>query len=301
MVYSDKLQQIDLLLKHCMNEDERQALKALAAAITAQERRPSVLQLMKRYSSIDIPLQRLAAMLPPIRPRQYSISSSPLADPKSLTITWSLIRHAAPPGWTEEPPLLGLASDYLSNLKAGNMLKCSIRPGQPRFRPPVHLESTPIIMICAGSGIAPFRGFVQDRMERLRRDASLAGRLAPALLYIACYGPDQALYAAEMQSWQESGVVDIRYVYSRQGASPAAPTGYVQDRIWEEREELVKVWDNGAKIFICGSRPVSHGVRNVVQNIYREQAKERCGPKADDEVERWWVEILRDRCAVEVF
>ncbi|PSS05126.1 P450 family fatty acid hydroxylase [Coniella lustricola] len=293
--------QIDLLLQHCGDKDERQELEALTAAVTVQGRRPSVLQLMKRYSSIDVPLQRLATMLPPIRPRLYSISSSPLADPRSLTITWSLIQHDAPHGWTNEAPLVGLASGYLASLKAGDMLKCSIRSGQPRFRPPMDLESTPIVMICAGSGIAPFRGFVQDRVERLRCDASLTEQLAPALLYVGCRGPDQALYAAEMQEWQESGAVDIRYVYSRHGVSPEAATGYVQDRIWEDREELVKVWEKNAKIFVCGGRPVSHGVRNVVQNIYREQANDRCGLKTDTEVEKWWVEILRDRCAVEVF
>lgn len=297
-------QQIDLILNYCADKDERQALEALTRAITTEERRPSVLQLLKKYPSINVPLQRLATMLPPIRPRQYSISSSPLACPKSLTITWSLIKHAAPLAWPDEAPTLGLASHYLANLKAGDSLSCAVRPGQQRFRPPADLVSTPIVMICAGSGIAPFRGFVQDRVERLRRDPSLAERLAPALLYVGCRGPEQAPYAAELQSWQESGAVDIRFAYSRHeipSDSGLAKPGYVQDRIWTERGELAQLWDDGAKIFVCGSRPVSHGVRDVVQKIYREQAESRCGLKTDDDVERWWSEVLRDRCAVDVF
>lgn len=243
-------------------------------------------------------------ILPPLRPRQYSISSSPVANSKSLTITWSLIKHDAPVAWPDEPPCFGLASQYLANLKAGDSLSCSVRSGQQRFRPPVDIVSTPIVMICAGSGIAPFRGFVQDRVERLIRDPSLAERLAPALLYIGCRGPEQALYAAELQRWHEKGAVDVRFVYSRHEAPSDNDThkvSYVQDKIWKDREELVRVWDNGAKIFVCGSCWVSHGVRDILQRIYKEQAESRCGPKTDNDAERWWVEILRDRCAVEVF
>lgn len=98
--------------------------------------------------------------------------------------------------------------------------------------------------------------------------------------------------------------MDVRFVYSRHetpSESGLAKAEYVQDRIWSEREELVRIWDSGAKIFICGSRPVSHGIKDVVQKMYKEMAKSRCGPKTDDDVERWWVEILRDRCAVDVF
>lgn len=68
-----------------------------------------------------------------------------------------------------------------------------------------------------------------------------------------------------------------------------------------EREELVRVWDAGAKVFVCGSRLISHGIRDVVQDIYREQAEKICGLKTDGDVQSWWVEVLRDRCSVDVF
>lgn len=159
-------------------------------------------------------------------------------------------------------------------------------------------------MICAGSGIAPFRGFVQDRVERLTQDPSLVERLAPALLYVGCRSPEQALYAAELQRWQGLGAIDVRFVYSRYDTPSDKGTikaSYVQDRIWKEREELVQLWGKGAKVYVCGSRGVSHGVRNTLQEIYKEEAERRCGPKTDDDAGKWWVEILRDRCAVEVF
>ncbi|KAG6364457.1 hypothetical protein INS49_006058 [Diaporthe citri] len=273
----------------------------MAQAISATERRPSVLQLLKRYHIITLPRQQLASMLPPIRPRQYSISSSPRALPTSLTITWSLITHATPAALPGQDPTPGLASHFLASLKAGDTLNCSVRPGQPRFSPPADPILTPTIMICAGAGLAPFRGFVQDRAERLRQNPDLASKVAPALLYIGCRAPEHALYAAELQGWQDSGAVDIRHAYSRQGARPDDHLGYVRDRVWADRDELVQIWEDGAKVYVCGSRAVSHGVRDVVQRIYREQAEERCESKTDAEVEGWWVEILRDRYAADVF
>lgn len=52
---------------------------------------------------------------------------------------------------------------------------------------------------------------------------------------------------------------------------------------------------------MCGGRGVSHGVREVVRNIYREQAEKSCGVGTEVDVEAWWVEALRERYVVEVF
>lgn len=296
------MQQIGVLIDFCANEEERGALEVLAKDMLPAARRPSIIQLLKKYPSVDVPLKQLVTMLPPIRPRQYSISSSPMVSPNYLTITWSLITHEAPESLPGETPTLGLASHFLSGLQPGDTLSCSIRPGQSRFSPPADPVSTPMIMVCAGTGLAPFRAFIQDRGERLRRDPGVV--LAPALLYVGCRSPRDALYAGELQNWQDAGVVEVRYAYSQiemQSNDPVRSPRYVQDRVWSEREDLVRIWEDGAKVYVCGSRAVSHGVRDVIRRIYGEKAEERCGPKSDVEIDAWWVEILRERYAVEVF
>lgn len=159
-------------------------------------------------------------------------------------------------------------------------------------------------MVCAGAGLAPFRGFIQDRAEKIR--GAPGTTLAPALLFFGCRGPESALYADELQDWQDAGVVEVQYAYSRDISSPNSTTGaggsrYVQDLVWAERDALAQSWAKGARVYICGSRDLSHGLKDIVQKIYREQAEIRCGPKTDADVESWWVEILRDRYAAEVF
>lgn len=150
-------------------------------------------------------------------------------------------------------------------------------------------------MICAGAGIAPFMGFVAHRAAQLQRDPSLA--LAPALLFVGCRAPRHAPYAAELERGR--AVVDVRYAYSRE--SDGGPTGYVQDRVWADREELIRLWEAGARVYVCGSRAVSQGVKQVVWKIYQEVAQKRCGPRTEAQVSEWWLEILKDRYAVDVF
>jgi cytochrome P450/NADPH-cytochrome P450 reductase len=64
-------------------------------------------------------------------------------------------------------------------------------------------------------------------------------------------------YASELESWQAAGVVDVRYAYSRGGAEaglegPAAKGRRVQDRIWEDRNEFWRLWEEGARVYVCG-------------------------------------------------
>ncbi|KAK2596463.1 hypothetical protein N8I77_013353 [Diaporthe amygdali] len=301
--------QIQTLIEKCTDPEDRAALQhASAQALSPTDRRPSILQLLRHFPSIKLPLEKLALMLPPLRPRQYSISSSPLADPSSLKLTWSLITHAPPASLQDERPTRGLASHYLAGLKAGDTLECLVRHGNPRFKPedPAAPSSAPIIMVCAGSGIAPFRAFIEHRalaLEQLRPNHQQPPR---ALLYAGHRGPEHALYAGELEAWQATGAVDVRYAYSRGGgvAEPdeqEALAGHVQDRVWADREELCRLWEDGARVYVCGGRGVSHGVREVVRRIYREQAEKRCGAGTDADVETWWVEALRERYVVEVF
>lgn len=235
-------------------------------------------------------------MLPPLRPRLYSISSSPLVNPSSLKLTWSLITHDPPASLPDVHPTCGLASYYLASLKAGDTLKCMVRRGNPRFKPEIH--SAAMIMVCAGSGIAPFRAFVEHRAEALERDQPLP----PALLYVGLRSPAHALYASELEAWQAMGAVEVRYAYSRGVGGEGGENGmHVQDRLWADREELCRLWEEGARVYVCGGRGVSHGVREVVRRVYREQAEKRCGAGTEADVEAWWVEALRERYVVEVF
>lgn len=131
------------------------------------KKRASSLDLLMRYPSIQLSIGDFLAMLPPMRVRQYSISSSPLTDPSQCSITIAVLNAPSLTASSSEERYLGVASTYLSELQPGERAHIIVRPSHSGFKPPTDLK-TPMIMACAGTGLAPFRGFTMDRAVKIR-------------------------------------------------------------------------------------------------------------------------------------
>ncbi|KAI1371571.1 bifunctional P-450:NADPH-P450 reductase [Hypoxylon crocopeplum] len=279
------------------SEDDRGALKNLAtdgydAEVLAK--RTSVLDLLEAYPSINMPLGLFLTMLPPMRIRQYSMSSSPLEDPSIASITFSLVSGAAKSGHGD---YIGVASSYLGSLEADDRLRVSVRPSHAAFHLPPAPEQVPLILIAAGSGIAPFRGFIQERAAMIK-----SGRkLAPAVLYHGCREPRKDdLYASELCDWEETGAVTVKRAFSR---TPEKSGGckYVQDALWADRHHFLELWRNGAQLYICGSRQVGQEVETIAKKIQKEAAELDGKELSDEDAKKWWDELRNVRCATDVF
>ena len=159
----------------------------------------------------------------PRRIRQYSISSSPLHNAQRPSLTVSIVAAPALSGRAE--PFLGVASTFLAGLRPGAPVQLAVRASAAAFRPPED-PRVPLVLFAAGSGLAPMRGFLQERAEQRR-----AGRdVARALLFFGCRAPaDDFLYAEEeVREWREMGVVDVRPAFSRQ-SDASEGCKYVQE------------------------------------------------------------------------
>lgn len=212
-----------------------------------------------------IQAHQLSAILPELSPRSYFISSSPLESPSSCSLICSMaIRKTRGLSNEDGDTSISMASHYLSQLSAGHRVACSVEAFNTRFRPPTEL-SKPLIMICDGVGIAPFVGFVMHRAEQLRRRPALWDIIAPALLFVGCQGLDESIYVSELGS---SGVVDLRYALSHGAGNDFK--GDVQDRVWADRRDVMKLWNIGAKVFICGSRSTCIGTTDVLRKLVVE-------------------------------
>ena len=234
-------------------------------------------------------------MLPQLRLRQYSISSSPLAEPGHCTLTWSVIDGESFQG--DGKHFLGVASNFLSNLQEGDRIHVNVKHSHQSFHLPLDIADTPLIMVCAGTGIAPFRGFVQERAMQIE-----AGRkLAPALLFFGCHKPGQDdLHADEISAWASKGAVDVRYAYSR---DPASSNGakYVQDRLWADREDVMRFFHSGAKVFVCGSGRVAEGVKDASVKMFMQSGDGLGGSKTKEEAETWFNGLRNERFMSDVF
>ncbi|KAL9619781.1 MAG: hypothetical protein Q9160_005617 [Pyrenula sp. 1 TL-2023] len=258
-------------------------------------KRLSVLDLLESHPSITLPLSSFLRMLPPMRVRQYSISCSPLWDPHRVVLTYSVQDK---PGKTDnEVRHVGVATSYLSSLRKGDMLHVSVRLSHAAFHPPADGENTPVMMIAAGTGIAPFRGFVQERAEM----RSSGRKIAPAMLFFGCREPSKDdLYREELDGWESDGVVSVWRAYSRK-VEESEGCKYVQDRLWRERDHVMNLWDQGAMLYICGSRAVGEAAKDMFIDICLDATKKKGKKTSAQEVREWFEGLKNIRYAVDVF
>ncbi|XXG96367.1 hypothetical protein Hte_002649 [Hypoxylon texense] len=290
---------ISALAEAAKKDEEKEALKKLANESYEEisNKRISILDLLEKYTSVDLPLGTFLAMLPPMRVRQYSISSSPLWNPSHVTLTFSVLEAPSKSG---QGVHVGVASSYLASLAPGDKLHIAVRPSHAAFHLPQDVENTPVICVAAGTGLAPFRGFMQERAAMVA-----AGRkLAPALLFVGCREPGRDdLYAAELAAWEKAGAVKVRRAYSRKPElADDGSSRYVQDALRAADDEVTKLWREGAKLYICGSRAVGEGVKAVIVELARREAQRAEGKEVtDDQAAKWWEGLRNTRYATDVF
>ncbi|KAF4580828.1 putative bifunctional P-450:NADPH-P450 reductase [Ophiocordyceps camponoti-floridani] len=214
-----------------------------------------------------------------------------LEDYPTATFTFGHVVDAPARGSRHGHRFLGVASSSMERLEVGERIQISIRPSRNGFHLPTD-DSKPIIMACAGTGLAPFRAFVAERA--LKKGG---GReLGPALLFYGCSRPeDDDLYRDELDEWEAEGAVSVRRAYSKQ---PDASKGckYVQDRLWLDRVDVRELYAKGAQLYCCGAGAVGSAVEDTMVRIKAEVAG------CDEETAYKWVQERKgDRYYSDIF
>ncbi|WP_068426999.1 bifunctional cytochrome P450/NADPH--P450 reductase [Piscicoccus intestinalis] len=278
--------QVEQLAAACPCPPEKAQLLALADESTYESevlgKRLSVLDLLERFASVSLPLATFLGMLTPLSPRQYSISSSPRWSADHATLT---VAHLSAPALAGDGTYEGVASTFLAHSRPGTRIPVTVRESNVDFAPPADL-STPMVMVCAGTGLAPFRGFIQDRALRAQADGVTP---APALLFFGCDGPDiDYLYRDELQEWSRQGVVDVRPAFSAEPEDgPDGPMRFVQDRLWADRADVADLVRAGAQFYVCGEgQRMAPAVHETCVRMYAQAA----GVSAEQALE--WVESM---------
>ncbi|MGW6529273.1 bifunctional cytochrome P450/NADPH--P450 reductase [Streptomyces venezuelae] len=286
--------QVALLAEHNPCPPERAALERLAAAPEElSARHDSLLDLVEDHPALrgQLPWPALLELLPPRRPRHYSISSSPAAAPGHADLMVSLL---SAPDRSGRGTFRGTGSSYLHGLRPGDTLHARVQPCRDAFRIPTDAH-TPVIMIGAGTGLAPFRGAVADRLEILRG----GGRLAPALCYFGCDHPDvDYLHRTELEAAERAGAVSMRPTYSR---APEGELLFVQHRIAAESEEIWHLLEAGARVHVCGDGArMAPGVREAFHDLHRKHAGgDGSREAARTAAEAWWQGLVAEGRYVE--
>ncbi|CAN2254778.1 bifunctional P-450/NADPH-P450 reductase 1 [Bacillus subtilis] len=223
------------------------------------KKRISMLDLLEKYEACDMPFERFLELLRPLKPRYYSISSSPRVNPEQASITVGVVRG---PAWSGLGEYRGVASNYLAERKAGDDVVMFVRTPESRFQLPEDPE-TPIIMVGPGTGVAPFRGFLQARAA-LKREGKTLGE---AHLYFGCRNDRDFIYRDELEQFEKGGIVTVHTAFSRKEGMPKT---YVQHLMSDHAETLISILDRGGRLYVCGDgSKMAPDVEAALQKAYQ--------------------------------
>lgn len=193
-----------------------------------------------------------AGVLGPLRPRLYSIASSPLEDPHRMRLTVSVIRYESDLGRMRK----GVASTFLADAEPDSPVPVFVQRND-RFRPPAD-PATPMIMVGPGTGVAPFLGFLEERR-------ALGHSGANWLFFGEQHRATDFYYREELDAMSRSGTLTrLDTAFSRDQRSKV----YVQDRMREHGAQLWSWLRDGAHLYVCGdasrmAKDVDRALRDI--------------------------------------
>ncbi|PLS16801.1 sulfite reductase [NADPH] flavoprotein alpha-component [Bacillus sp. M6-12] len=211
-----------------------------------------LLDLVRDFGPWSVSAQEFISILRKMPARLYSIASSLAANPEEVHLTIGAVRYDA-----HGRERKGVCSILCSErLNPGDVLPIYIQHNQ-NFKLPANPD-TPIIMVGPGTGIAPFRSFMQEREETGAQGKSW-------LFFGDQHFVTDFLYQTEWQKWIKDGVLTkMDVAFSRDTEEKV----YVQHRMREHSEELFKWLQEGAAVYICGDeKNMAHDVHNTLIEI----------------------------------
>ena len=252
------------------------ALKDLAgdkAQINALVASAQLVDVLKRFPT-PLSTEQLIALLRPLTPRLYSIASAQSEVEEEVHLTVGVVRYPQEDGTVRS----GAASSYLADrLIEDGEVRVFVEHND-NFRLPQNPD-TPVIMVGPGTGIAPFRAFMQEREAQGAEGKNW-------LFFGNPHFTQDFLYQVEWQRYVKSGLLSkISLAFSRDQANKI----YVQDRLREAGQELYQWLEAGAHFYVCGD---GNKMAKDVQEALLEVISDH-GHKSREEAEEYLSELRR--------
>ncbi len=252
------------------------ALKDLAgdkAQVNALVASAQVVDVLKRFPA-TLTAEQLVKLLRPLTPRLYSIASAQSEVEEEVHLTVGVVRYPQEDGTVRS----GGASSYLADRLAEDAEVRVFVEHNDNFRLPANPD-TPVIMVGPGTGIAPFRAFMQEREAQGAEGKNW-------LFFGNPHFTQDFLYQVEWQRYVKSGLLSkISLAFSRDQANKI----YVQDRLREAGLELYQWLEAGAHFYVCGdANHMAKDVQEALLDVISDH-----GHKSREEAEEYLSELRR--------
>ncbi|KAG5345231.1 NCPR reductase, partial [Acromyrmex charruanus] len=234
-----------------------------------QENR-NIVHILEDIPSLKPPLDHLCEILPRLQCRYYSISSSPKLHPTSIHITAVVVEYKTLTGRINK----GVTTNWLKEKHPSDppcLVPIFVRKSQ--FRLPTRLN-IPIIMVGPGTGLAPFRGFIQERAFA-KKEGKETG---DTILYFGCRkSQEDYLYREELEQYVKDGTLTLHTAFSREQSHKV----YVTHLLEKNKEEIWRViGEQNGHIYVCGlvimyvlrdARNMARDVHNILLKVVMER------------------------------
>lgn len=211
-----------------------------------QRERRTVIEVLEDFPSVQLPFEWLVQLVPSLKARAFSISSSPLAHPNQVHLTVGVVSWTTP----YKRKRSGLCSTWLAGINPdeGICIPVWFNRGSLPSPPP----SLPLILVGPGTGCAPFRAFIAERALQ-----SISEKTAPILFFFGCRNEENDFLYRDfwLSHSQDGGVISeakgggFFVAFSRDQPQKV----YVQHKMEEERERVWNLLSSGASVYIAGS------------------------------------------------
>ncbi|CAG8444412.1 6241_t:CDS:10 [Ambispora leptoticha] len=270
------------LAKYAKNESEKNKLLWIASSDGLEEFKRRVEEtttyadIFYEFQSARPPAQDLVHLITPIKPRHYSIASSNKVHPNQVHLLIVTVE------WTKSngKKRYGQCTRYLSKLKVGEKVVVSIKSSVMKLPP---IDTQPIIMAGLGTGMAPFRAFIEERAYQ----KSQGVEVGPIILYFGSRNRSmEYLYGEELEAYHAEGVLThLRLAFSRDQPQKV----YIQHKM---QEDAVLLHDYLLKqegwFYLCGPTWPVPDVRDAITDSF-VKAGQLSAREAND-----WVNRLKD-------
>lgn len=249
------------ILQQAVEFTENEELQKLLLAEHANQLKEytngrDLLDMLRDFGPWKASAQEMVSLLRKMTPRLYSIASSIAAHPEEVHLTIGAVRYMAH-GRERKGVCSVLVAD---RLQEGDTLSVFIQPNKHFHLP--ESQDKDIIMVGPGTGIAPFRSFIEERAVNKATGRSW-------LFFGDQHSATDFLYQDELEKYQKDGVLTkVEVAFSRDTEQKA----YVQHKMLDNSKELFEWLDNGAYFYVCGDKQnMAKDVHNVLIDVIEKE------------------------------
>ncbi|KAM3079455.1 sulfite reductase [NADPH] flavoprotein component [Clarireedia jacksonii] len=271
------------LAEFATDENEKKELLTLGGpeGVTEFKRRAEVdtityADILLEFRSAHPSFHDIARIVSPMKRREYSIASSQAVNPTTVALMIVVVSWVDPRGRDR----FGQATRYLSQLPIGAKVTVSVKPSVMKLPT---LDTAPLIMAGLGTGLAPFRAFVQYRAMQKAQGKEIGS----ILLYMGSrHQREEYLYGEEWEAYRDAGVITL---LGRAFSRDQKEKIYIQDRMRQTLSDIIQAYikDEGA-FYLCGPTWPVPDVTEVLEEAIREEGRMKGAKKVDarKEIER---------------